>query len=141
MCLVEFLLLIECMKAHLILGSFLLASLVLAETNAERGEYLVNEVAKCGDCHTPKFQGVPDRTRWLQGAKLDLPANCEAPGWAKSAPGITSQLFKHWKDTDVKHFLESGLRPNGKTAAPPMPGYKLRPDDADAMIQYLRSLK
>ena len=114
---------------------------IYAETGLQRGEYLVNEVAKCGDCHTPKLDGTSDRTRWLQGAKIDFPPNCEISAWAKFAPAITSELFKHWKEADLKRFLETGLRPNGKTAHPPMPAYKLRPDDADAMVQYLKSLK
>jgi mono/diheme cytochrome c family protein len=34
-----------------------------------RGEYLVDEVARCGECHTPKdAQRNWDEAKWLQGA-------------------------------------------------------------------------
>jgi len=36
-----------------------------------RGQYLVEEVARCPDCHTPRdsSEGL-DRSRWLQGASI-----------------------------------------------------------------------
>jgi hypothetical protein len=37
----------------------------------ERGRYLVEEVAKCPECHTPRnAQGELDRDAWLQGAPI-----------------------------------------------------------------------
>ena len=89
-------------------------SALQADTDVSRGEYLVNEVAKCGDCHGPK---------------------------PKVAPALTSQLLKRWKAADLRKFLETGLTPGGEAARHPMPAYKLRPDDADAMAQYLKSLE
>ena len=74
----------------------------------------MNEVAKCRDCH----------------ASNDKPA-----------PSFTNQLFKHWRAADLKKFLETGSRPSGESAPHPMPAYKLRSDDADAMAQYLKSLE
>jgi hypothetical protein len=38
-------------------------------------------------------------------------------------------------------FLVHGVNPEGKAARPPMPAYKLRPDDAEAMVAYLKSLR
>jgi mono/diheme cytochrome c family protein len=36
-----------------------------------RGQYIVEGVAACGDCHTPRDEnGVSDRTRWLKGAPV-----------------------------------------------------------------------
>ena len=47
-----------------------------AAPNVARGKYLVEGVAMCGQCHTPRdSHGNLDRTRWLQGAPVPwLPA-------------------------------------------------------------------
>ena len=112
-----------------------------AEKIAQRGKYLVDEVAKCGDCHTPKLDGQPDRSKWLQGANIDFAPAGPVEAWVKFAPALTSQLFERWKEADLKKFLQTGLLPSGERATPPMPAYKLRADDAEAVVEYLKSLK
>jgi mono/diheme cytochrome c family protein len=38
----------------------------------ERGRYLVEDVAMCGECHTPRNdRGELEQNAWLQGAHLD----------------------------------------------------------------------
>jgi mono/diheme cytochrome c family protein len=40
------------------------------ESDIARGKYLVEEVAKCGECHTPRdARNQLDSARWLQGAE------------------------------------------------------------------------
>lgn len=109
-----------------------------------RGKYLVEEVAKCQVCHTPRTEGGElDKSNWLKGATLDFQPSHETKGWHKTAPDITggSRLFERWKDDGVTKFLETGLGPRGNKADPPMPEYKLTHDDAVAVTQYLKSLK
>ena len=55
----------------------------------ERGRYLVEEVAKCGECHTPRnAQGELDRHAWLESGKqiaLAVPValrRCDQRGYA-----------------------------------------------------------
>src|SRR5690348_17854198 len=41
--------------------------------SSDLGEYLVNEVAHCSHCHSPRGdKGQPDRARLLQGATLPI---------------------------------------------------------------------
>ena len=108
------------------------------------GKYLVEEVAKCQDCHTPRRDnGELDATRWLKGATLDFEPNHEMKGWHKTSPDITSsgRLFARWGDQGLIKFLESGAGPSGHAADPLMPAYKLKPSDAEAIVLYLKSLK
>ncbi|HVW86067.1 MAG TPA: c-type cytochrome [Bryobacteraceae bacterium] len=96
-----------------------------------RGRYLVDEVAKCQECHTPRLKtGELDGSAWLKGG----------PG---NAPDVTAggELWKHWGERGMFRFLVHGVNPEGKPARPPMPAYKLRPDDAEAMVAYLKSLR
>ena len=128
-------------------GLFLVALLSLNAgqmTKLDRGRYLVEEVAKCGDCHTPKGpDGQLDRSRWLKGAVLDFQPIEAVKGWHKTSPDLTrqSRLWMKWGERAFLTFLTTGLGPSGKPADPPMPVYKLRPDDAEAIIDYLKSLK
>ena len=99
----------------------------------EYGKQLVSEVAKCGDCHTPsKTSGEFDRSKWLKGARRP-----------KVSPDLTrsGQLFRQWGEQGMIRFLETGLDPAGHAAASHMPAYKLRPDDAEAIVAYLKTLK
>ena len=44
-------------------------------------------------------------------------------------------------DLRIIEFLKTGLGPNGHHADPPMPTYTLKPEDAEATVQYLKTLK
>jgi mono/diheme cytochrome c family protein len=108
------------------------------------GKYLVEEVAKCQDCHTPRSDNREfDTTKWLKGAVLDFEPNHDRKGWHKTAPDITStgRLFARWGQQGLVRFLETGAGPSGHAADPPMPAYKLKPADAEAIVVYLKSLK
>jgi mono/diheme cytochrome c family protein len=110
----------------------------------EYGKYLANEVGKCQDCHTPRTEsGELDTSKWLKGATLDIEPTHETKGWHKTSPDITSsgRLFARWGEQGLVKFLESGVGPTGHAADPPMPAYKLKPADAEAIVAYLKSLK
>jgi mono/diheme cytochrome c family protein len=117
--------------------------LALAQTPVERGKYLVEEVAKCQACHTPKTaEGALDKTKWLKGATLDFAPMHEVEGWHKTAPDLTgpSNLFKRWQAQGLVNFLMTTKNPRGNKADPPMPDYHLSKDDAEAIVAYLQSL-
>lgn len=128
---------------------FLLTAVVSLAAAADpasiaRGKYLVEEVAQCGQCHTPKDdQGRLDRTRWLKGATLEVQPIGTIKNWHKTAPDLTpgSSLWKKWGEAAMLKYLETGLTPKGTLAGPPMPAYKLKREDAEAVIDYLKSLK
>jgi mono/diheme cytochrome c family protein len=120
-----------------------LASFPQADTQVvKRGSYLVNEVGHCEDCHTPQTAGRPDKTRWLKGSPLGVQPIAHVPGWAATAPDLTATgpLWKNWGEEGLVQFFIKGVGPDGKPAAPPMPAYTLRDQDARAIVQYLKSL-
>lgn len=102
-------------------------------TQVERGRYLTEEVAHCQVCHTRHLPGgEPDRSAWLKGADA-----------ATDAPDITSggEIWKTWGETGMSRYLQTGKDPAGRGTGAHMPAYRLRPDDADAIASYLKSLK
>ena len=115
-------------------------------TSAEvsRGKYLVNQMGKCGDCHTPKLPtGAPDMSRFLKGTVLPFQPVHPVPGWAASSPDVTSTspLWKAWGEKGMVEFFVTGHAPDGKQPAPPMPAYTLTRPDATAIAAYLHSLQ
>ena len=103
-----------------------------------RGNYLVNALGHCGECHTPRnFLGGPKRSRHLAGAKL---------GEGAGAQNLTPARLKKKSDAEVKDFLLTGMTPDGDVAAESMAEVvrnttsQLTPGDLDAVVAYLRSL-
>ncbi|HTM14166.1 MAG TPA: hypothetical protein VL127_14685 [Bryobacteraceae bacterium] len=66
------------------------AVFVHAETPVERGKYLVENAAMCGDCHTPMLNGKPDSAEQLKGSTLGFQPIGDVPGWHKTALDISS---------------------------------------------------
>jgi len=107
----------------------------------KRGQYIVEHVGMCGDCHTPKTDtGEYDRTSWLQGDVLDFKPTHPVPGFAMVAPPIAGLPTLPTDELAIR-FLETGTNAAGKLASPPMPRIRLEHDDAVAVAAYLRSLK
>lgn len=103
-----------------------------------RGKYLVENVAKCGDCHTPmNAKGEPDQSHWLEGAVLPFKPTVPMP-WAGVAVNLAG--LPGWKQEDAVAFLMTGKH-LGKAPMPPMPSYHLSKADASAVVAYLRSLR
>jgi hypothetical protein len=104
----------------------------------KRGAYLVNQVAQCGNCHTPRnSKGELDTTRHLQGAPIWFKSTeITFDKWEETAPDLTpSGLATKWGEERLVKFLSTGGR-----ADAPMPAFKLAVDDARAVVMYLRSL-
>ena len=105
----------------------------------QRGKYLVEEVAKCTECHTPRdSQGQLDREHWLQGAPIWITPVHATPQWAERAPALAG--FPAYSNEDGVDILEKGMGANGEAIRPPMHIYHLKHEDAVAIIAYLRSL-
>jgi mono/diheme cytochrome c family protein len=114
-----------------------------ADSPVARGKYLVENVAMCGDCHTPRLEnGEPDTSRLLKGATLHFAPLKEIPKWRKTAPDLTSSgnLFKSWGPEGLVKFLETGKSPRGNPPDPPMPQYRLTHEDAVAVVEYLKTI-
>jgi mono/diheme cytochrome c family protein len=103
----------------------------------KRGGYLVNEIARCGDCHTPRdARGELDTTRRLQGASMWFTPRVRTREWEDRAPDITmSGRAGRWTEARMVKLLTTG-----QDSDPPMPAYHMTEDDARAVTAYLRSL-
>jgi mono/diheme cytochrome c family protein len=110
-----------------------------AAGNVARGKYVVEDVAMCGQCHTPRdSNGDPDRTRWLQGAPVPwLPAKPDSD-WPLSAPRIGGTPPA--SDADMIKLLTTGIWTNGNSLRAPMPQFRMDRGDAEAVVAYLKSL-
>lgn len=110
-----------------------------ASGDIARGQYLVDDVARCWECHTPvKPDGSWDRSRWLQGGPIFIRPVVPSGTWAERAPGIAG--FPGFTEAQGEHILEKGEAPDGRALQPPMHTYHLNHDDAVAIIAYLRTL-
>jgi len=115
----------------------------------ERGNYLVNTIMACGNCHTPRgADGKPVTERYLAGGGLTL----ATPAFTVTAPNITPDTetgIGSWSDAEIKRALLTGMRPDhghlaGVELAAIMPAnfYKaLLPEDIDAVVAYLHTVK
>lgn len=129
----------------LALGLAVLASAVsfaAAQTPVERGKYLVDVLAACGNCHTPKGptgSEVPGQ-QFAGGFRIQ-----EAFGIAV-ASNITPDRetgIGAWSDDEIVRAIREGKSRDGRTLGPPMP-YHLYRDlsdtDVRAMVAYLRTV-
>jgi mono/diheme cytochrome c family protein len=104
-----------------------------------RGKYIVEGLAACGDCHTPRNRdGDIDRTKWLAGAPVFYEPAQSVPGWAISAPRIAG--IPPGRDAEVITLLTTSVWRDGKTPRPPMPRFHMTREDAEAVVAYLKSL-
>lgn len=103
-----------------------------------RGEYLVNSVVLCGDCHTPMTAEGPDLARRLQGGPNLTTATIPIP-WATEVPAIAG-IPAHYTEEQFIAFLQTGVRPDGSAPRPPMPPYRLNEEDARAVAAYIATV-
>lgn len=104
-----------------------------------RGKYLVDNIGLCGDCHTQRLPtGMLDAAHYLQGATLVFKPSNPQP-WAPVTPALAG-LPKGYDEAQLTQFLQTNARPDGSRPLPPMPEYKLTPEDAAAISAYLASL-
>ena len=120
----------------------------IAQSPAERGNYLVNTILACGNCHTPRdASGKTTAEKALSGGLAFT-----TPVFIATAPNITPDVetgIGSWSDAEIKRALVEGIRPDhGRLAGVPlaaiMPAnfYKaLLPDDLDAIVAYLHTVK
>jgi mono/diheme cytochrome c family protein len=109
------------------------------QSPVERGKYIVESVAMCELCHTPRDeQGNPDRGKWLMGGPLQLRAAYPA-NWAAVTPRLAGQ--PPGTDAEVIKLLTTGIWKTGRAPTPPMPPFRMSRADAQAVLAYLKSLK
>jgi mono/diheme cytochrome c family protein len=80
----------------------------------------------------------------MKGRVLAVQPIGEIKGWHKTSPDITpgGRMWTRWGgEAAVIKYLTTGIAPNGKPADPPMPAYKMKPADAEAVVEYLKTIK
>ena len=114
-----------------------------AQTLLERGDYLVNGILTCGNCHTPRGPGgVFNAARAYSGGPQEWDTPTFKVKGANITPDPDSGIGK-WTVAQLKTALTEGTRPDGVQIAPIMPYgfYKVfTPGDLDAVVAYLRSV-
>jgi mono/diheme cytochrome c family protein len=108
-------------------------------TTIERGRYLVENVAMCELCHTPRTEtGVPDKGHWLGGGPTQLRPAYPSPYWTQIEPRIAGR--PPGTDADFIKLLTTGISRTGSPPNPPMPPFRMTRADAEAVLAYLKSL-
>lgn len=103
----------------------------------ERGRYLVEALAHCGECHTTRNAvGTLQTDRWLGGAPN--------PVGDGNIPNITPGGLD-WSETDIAGFLASGFTPEFDTAGGLMAEVirntsRLSDEDRMAIAAYLKAV-
>ena len=108
-----------------------------ATPEIERGRYLVEALAHCGECHTPRDAlGGLDRSAWLAGAPN--------PTGRGTIPSLTPEDLT-WGPIEIAYYLETGFTPDFDSAGGHMVAVvenfaKLPASDRQAVAAYLKAL-
>ena len=111
-----------------------------ADDEIARGKYIVENVAKCTECHSPRSQnGENVKGLSLSGAKLVFEPITPNAAWAESAPNIRG--IGGYNEESAVTLFSSGIAKNYGRLAPPMPTYNMTEVDARSVYKYLKSLE
>lgn len=111
-----------------------------ASGNVARGKYLVEDVAMCITCHSPRrSNGDIDRSKLLQGAPVYYQPAMKVADWPQICPRIGGTPPA--TDEEMITLLTTGLWIDGKQLRDPMPKFHMSREDAAAVVAYLKSLK
>ena len=108
----------------------------------KRGDYLVNGILTCGNCHSPKGP-----TGDIPGKLFSGGLSWDEPPFKVTAPNITQDKetgIGAYTDAELKQVLRKGIKRNGVPVAMVMPSgfYEIMTDaDLNAVIAYLRTIK
>lgn len=103
----------------------------------QRGQYLVEGLGHCGECHTPRnMLGGRQMSRWLAGGP-----NPDGKG---KIPNITPAKLD-WSQADIAEYLSSGFTPEFDSAGGAMAEVvtntaHLTAQDRDAIAAYLKKV-
>lgn len=130
-----------------VFGKFYAAPPQAPKSGIQRGRYLVDHVALCGDCHTPRnFIGAPKQSLYMAGAS-------EKNGpLGQAVLNITPDKetgIGDWRRQDIAELLLTGIKPDADNVQGLMyeviqgtpHGYKdMKKEDALAIADYIKSI-
>ena len=103
----------------------------------ERGRYLVEALAHCGECHSPRNAlGGIDADRWFAGAPN--------PSGKGNIPNITPAKLD-WSEIDIAAYLSNGFTPEFDSAGGSMAAViehtaQLTDEDRAAIAAYVKAV-
>ena len=107
--------------------------------NAEHGRYIVEHVAMCIECHSGRDDhGSILQTQMFLGAPIPF-APPWPNDWAMRAPR-NKGLPGYSDDLAMRLLTQGAIGRNGEQLRPPMPRFRMNPQDAADVIAFLRSL-
>lgn len=110
-----------------------------AAPSVERGDYLVNTIMGCGNCHTPMGPNGPEMDKALGGRLVE-----DNPAFKAISANITpGGEVANWSDAELAKAIREGIRPDGSIIGPPMPFevYKgISDNDLASIVMYLRTV-
>lgn len=110
------------------------------EGQVAHGKYIVEGVAMCANCHTPRDnEGRLERNHWLQGASLWILPARPTTNWPLKTPRIGGNPPA--TDEEMVTLLTTGIWKDGTRLRAPMPQFRMSKEDAQAVVAYLKSLK
>jgi len=105
-----------------------------------RGKYIVEEVAMCVMCHTPRdANGEIIRSQLLTGAPVFLQPAQKMQDWPQLCPRIGGT--PPGTDDEMVTLLTTGIWKYGQPLRQPMPRFHMTKEDAQAVVAYLKSMK
>jgi mono/diheme cytochrome c family protein len=128
--------------AAILCASLQLSRPAAAETLYQRGKYLVETIAGCGNCHTPVGPKGPVMARRYSGGPPLVTAHYKA--FATNITPDKETGIGKWSDAQIVRAIREGVRPDGSIIRPPMPFEfyrKLSDRDVSAIVVYLRRVK
>jgi len=108
----------------------------------ERGEYLVEGIGGCGNCHSSRT----DDGEFIPGMEYAGNFVIEEPGFRAYASNITPDPetgIGEWTDEEIERAIREGINRDGEVMGPPMsyPFFRdISDNDMAAIIAYLRSV-
>jgi mono/diheme cytochrome c family protein len=108
----------------------------------KRGDYLVNGILTCGNCHSPKGPAGDVADKAFSGG-----LSWDEPPFKVTAPNITQDKetgIGDYTDAELRQVLRKGIKRNGVPVAMIMPSgfYEIMTDrDLDAVVAYLHTIR
>ncbi len=107
--------------------------------NVDHGRYIVEHVAKCIECHTPRDgNGALLLSQLLMGAPIPVQSPYPGLRFAASAPRIAG--LPGYTDEEGVRLLSDGINRHGFRPQPPMPQFGMSREDARDVVAFLKSL-
>lgn len=119
------------------------AAPVWAQDMIARGQYLMDAIVGCDDCHTPidaKGQPIEDKA-YAGGFRFGGPA---FTAYSSNITPDKETGIGGWTDKEIVDAIREGRTPDGSVIGPPMPIHTyhgMADADVEALVAYLRTVE